>query len=176
VLVMDDDQRAANLVRRALMERDDGAPVRPVFIKRARQLVAKGAASIRDQDGVSPSVGSLVRSLAVLADDDPERPAMRVVAAEHATFPSSTRLTFDLGPDDGSPLHFDVFEQDRSDAEVRAINARAVVRAHLVRERGYDRSMVVTFELGSNGLFKIEPAQAWRLVWAPPSADLGDVD
>ncbi len=61
-------------------------------------------------------------------------------------------------------------------AKSGAVKGRAVLRAHLARERGYDRSMVVTFELGSNGLFKIEPAQAWRLVWAPPSADLGDVD
>jgi hypothetical protein len=100
---------------------------------------------------------------------------MRVVAAEHAVFPSSTRLTFDLGPDDGSPLHFDVFEQERSEVGLDAVTGRAVLRAHLVRERGYDRSMAVTFALGSNGRFDIGPAKAWRLEWEPPSADLDEL-
>ena len=63
-----------------------------------------------------------------------------------------------------------MFEQERADAG--AVKGRAVLRAHLVRERGYDRSMVVTFILGSDGLFKIGPAPAWRLEWAPPSLDL----
>ena len=136
----------------------------PVFVKRARQVVVRGA--MRRGDGSSSSVGSLARALAVLADGDPEQPAMKVVAAEHAQFPSSTRLTFDLGPDDGSPLHFDVYEQERSADGIDAVSSRAVVRAHLVRERGYDRAMAVTFELGSDGLFKIGPTKAWRLEWA----------
>ncbi len=50
--------------------------------------------------------------------------------------------------------------------------AAPVLRAHLVRERGYDRSMVVTFILGKDGLFNVGPAPAWRLEWAPPSPDL----
>lgn len=174
-LVMDDDGVASNLVRRTLVERDEGAPKRPAFAKRARTLVAKGVASMRGSEGPVRSVGSLARALAVQADDDPQQPVMRVVAAEHALFPSSTRLTFDLGPDDGSPLHFDVFEQERSAADLDAVKGRAVFRAHLARERGYDRSMVVTFELGSNGQFNIGPAKAWRLEWEPPSVDLGEL-
>jgi len=172
VLVMDDDGLAANLVRRAVPQGDHTTPACPVFVKRARQLVTRGARMMQSTDGITPSVGSLARALAVLATDDPQQPAMKVVAAEHALFPSTTRLTFDLGPDDGSPLHFDVFEQERSGSEVDAVKGRTVLRAHLVRERGYDRSMVVTFELSRYGLFKIGPAQAWRLEWEPPTADL----
>jgi len=174
VLVIDDDGLAANLVRRVLMQRDEGTAERPVYVKRARPLIAKGSAMMRSDEESTPSVGSLSRALAVLADDDPAHPAMRVVAAEHAIFPSSTRLTFDLGPDDGSPLHFDVYEQQRASG-VDDVTGRAVLRAHLVRERGYDRSMVVSFILGADGMFKIGPAQAWRLEWQPPSADLADL-
>jgi hypothetical protein len=173
VLVIDEDGIAANRVRRALMEHDGGSSECPAFAKRGRRLVPKGIASMRgESDGGVPSVGSLHRALAVLADDDPEQPAMHVVAAEHANFPSATRLPFDLGPDDGSPLHFDVFEQEHRSVGGDPVRGRLVVRAHFVRERGYDRSIVVTFELGANGLFKIGPAAAWRLDWAPPSVDL----
>jgi hypothetical protein len=76
----------------------------------------------------------------VLADDDPEHPAMRVVAAEHAIFPSSTRLTFDLGPDDGSP--FTSMCTSRARRRVDAVTGRAVLRA-ISCGAGYDRSMVV---------------------------------
>ena len=118
------------------------------FAKRARHVIAKGLAAMHAWRGDrrGPSVRSHMRSRCRPTTIRSE-PAMRVVAAEHASFPSSTRLTFDLGPDDGSPLHFDVFEQERSAAEVDAVRGRPVLRAHLVRERGYDRSMVVTFEL-----------------------------
>jgi hypothetical protein len=175
VLVMDDDGATSTRVRRTFIDRDEAPPGRPVFSKRARTLIAKGVASMRGGDAVARSVGSLAHALAVQADDDPQQPAMRVVAAEHAIFPSSTRLTFDLGPDDGSPLHFDLFELDRSEAGLDAVKGRAVLRSHLVRERGYDRSMVVTFQLGSNGRFDIGPAKAWRLEWEPPSVDIDEL-
>ena len=54
-----------------------------------------------------------------------------------------------------------------------AVDHRFVVRAHLVRERGYDQNMMVTFELGSNGLLSIGPTKAWRLEWQPGSLGLG---
>jgi hypothetical protein len=47
-----------------------------------------------------------------------------------------------------------------------------VVRAHLARERGYDQKMLVTFELGANGLLSIGPVKAWRLDWQPGSLNL----
>ncbi len=174
VLIIDDDGVAANMIRRVLLERDEGGAESAVFVKRARQVVAKGASAMRREGRAPESVGALAHALAVQADDDPEHPAMRVVAAEHAIFPSSTRLTFELGPDDGSPLHFDVYEQERATAaDGEAVRGRAVLRAHLARERGYDRSMVVTFELGADGLFKIGPAMAWRLEWERPSVAVG---
>ena len=43
---------------------------------------------------------------------------------------------------------------------------------HLVRERGYDQNMMVTFELGSNGLLSIGPRNAWSLDWQPGSLEL----
>jgi hypothetical protein len=166
-LLIDDDGVAANSVRRAFRQGGhDGSDI-PVFVKRARQLVAKGAAVWQRVEGPVPSVGALARALAVLADDGPEQPAMHVIAAEHSLFPSSTRLTFDLGPSDGSPLHFDVFEQERRASDGEVVRGRAVLRANLVRERGYDRNMVVTFELGSDGLFTIGPSKAWSLDWEP---------
>jgi len=174
VLVMDDDGVTANHVRQALPKGDETATGSAVVVKRARQLVARGAAAMRGDDHTARTVGSLAAALAVLADGDAEHPAMRVVAPEHAIFPSSTRLAFDLGPDDGLPLHFDVYEQERAVAGADPVKGRAVLRAHLARERGYDRSMVVTFELKANGLVEIGPAKAWRLEWAPPSVDLTD--
>ncbi len=97
---------------------------------------------------------------------------MHVVAAEHARFPSTTRSVFELGPNDGAPLHFDVYEQHRRAPGDSAVEHRLVVRAHLLRERGYDQNMTVTFELGSNGLLSIAPTKAWRLEWQPGSLGL----
>ena len=171
VLVMSGGGDSATRVRRAIEHGEHAlAGSTVLFLKRGRQVVAKGAASMFHPEDAPSSVGALARSLTVLAEDDPERTAMTVVAAEHALFPSSARLTFDLGPSDGSPLHFDVFEQRRMMTS-ETVNS-FVLRAHLVRERGYDRSMVVTFELGADGLFTIGPAQAWRLEWQPGSLDL----
>ncbi len=42
----------------------------------------------------------------------------------------------------------------------------------LLRERGYDQNMTVTFELGSNGLLSIGPTKAWSLEWQPGSLGL----
>jgi hypothetical protein len=135
-------------------------------------LVTNGAAFVRESVGIAHSVGALPHALAVRADGDLERPAMHVVAAQHALFPSTTRQTFQLGPNDGSPLHFDVYEQRRVSPGVGLIDNRVVLRAHLVRERGYDQNMVVSFDLGADGLFKIGPTKAWRLDWQPGSLDL----
>jgi hypothetical protein len=134
--------------------------------------VATGAALVHRSDGLPGSVGALAHALTVRADGDPQRVAMHVVAAEHAVFPSTTRQTFELGRDDGSPLHFDVYEQYRNAPWDGAIDHRLVVRAHLVRERGFDLNMLVTFELGANGLLSIGPVKAWNLKWEPGSLDL----
>ena len=175
VLVMDDDGVTANLVRQALPKGDETATGSAVVVEACAAIGARGAQrqSAVTTTRLAPSVRSQPRS-PCSPTAMPSTPAIRVVAPEHAIFPSSTRLAFDLGPDDGLPLHFDVYEQERAVAGADPVKGRAVLRAHLARERGYDRSMVVTFELKANGLFEIGPAKAWRLEWAPPSVDLTD--
>ena len=88
---------------------------------------------------------------------------MHVVAAQHAGIPSTTRLTFALGADDGAPLHFDVFEDPRGIADDKTVEQptehRLVLRAHLMRERGFDQNIVVTFDLGADGLLSIAPTK-----------------
>lgn len=141
--------------------------------------VMHGAVSLRQRpDHGRRSVGALTYSLMVRADDDPEQPTMHVVAARHAPIPSTTRLTFALGPDDGAPLHFDVFEDPRGIADDHAddhADERLVLRAHLMRERGFDQNMVITFDLGADGLLSIGPTKAWRLEWQPGSSAIGAV-
>jgi hypothetical protein len=173
VLVIDDHTAHADVIHEVvrsgglasarfevLVDNDDG------------DIVAEGAARICRNDRVPYSVGALADALTVRADGDPDRLAMHVVAAQHAPFPSTTRQIFELGDDDGSPLHFDVYEQVGSDLGHRAIDHRLVVGAHLVRERGFDRNMLVTFDLGANGLLSIGPVNAWRLDWQPGSVDV----
>jgi hypothetical protein len=46
----------------------------------------------------------------------------------------------------------------------------------LVRERGYDRTMAVTFDLTPNGLLSVGPVRAWRLDWQPGSLSLDKPD
>ena len=146
VLVIDDDGVAANLVRRALLEHETVAHERPVFVKRARQFVAKGASVHATAMEPSPSVGSLPLRSLCWPTTTPTHPAMRVVAAEHAIFPSSTRLTFDLGPT--TARHSTSMCTSRSERSAEGEPCGSpVVRANFVRERGYDRSIVVTFEL-----------------------------
>lgn len=174
LLVMDDGSTTADLVRRAVGRNDQAWAGCPVSVKRGRQLIARGAVLLRECGGGPPSVGALSRALAVRADDSHVDSAMHVITPEHSLYPSTTRQTFDLGPNDGSPLHFDVYEQRRDHANGGAIVSRAVLRAHLVRERGYDRNIVVTFELGGDGLFRIGPARAWSVEWQPGSLDPAD--
>lgn len=172
VLVIDDVGLRADLIRDAIRACDRPWAHCPVVVDDARCVVAGGKAMLRRPNGIPHSAGALAHALTVRADGDPERLAMHVVAAEHAAFPSTTRHVFDLGPNDGSPLHFDVYEQHRGAPGDSAVEHRLVVRAHLVRERGYDQSMTVTFELGSNGLLSVGPTKAWRLDWQPGSAEL----
>jgi hypothetical protein len=148
----------------------------PVHVSKGAQLAAGAAALVSPSDGLPRSVGVLAHALTVRADGDPERLAMHVVAPEQALIPSSTRKTFELGPDDGAPLHFDIYEQHRSAPGQSVIDHRLVVRAHLVRERGYDRTMAVTFDLAPNGLLSVGPVRAWRLDWQPGSLSLDNPD
>jgi hypothetical protein len=131
-----------------------------------------GVKLVARPDGVRHTVGASTHALTVRADGDPDRPAMCVVALEHALFPSTSRQLFELGPDDGAPLHFDIYEQHRSAPAEGTVDHRRVVRANLVRERGYDQNMMVTFELGANGLLSIGPRNAWSLDWQPGSLKL----
>lgn len=172
VLVIDDLGGRAELVVNAVRKCDHPLAWCPVEIDSSEQLVKGGAEFAGLPDDVQRSIGVLAHALTVRSDGDPERLAMHVVAAEHASFPSTTRQLFDLGPDDGAPLHFDIYEQHRSAPGDAAINHRLVGRAHLVRERGYDQRMMVTFELGSNGLLSIGPVKAWRLDWQNGSLNL----
>ncbi len=172
VLVIDDVGGRAALVGEAVRQSDHPLAWCPVQVGTSEQLVTGGDELVGLPDDGQHSVGVLAHALTVRADGDPERLTMHVVAAEHASFPSTTRQQFDLGPDDGAPLHFDIYEQRRSAPGDAAIDHRLVVRAHLVRERGYDRRMMVTFDLGSNGLLSVGPANAWRLDWQSGSLNL----
>ena len=172
VLVIDDVGVRADQIRRAIRESDHPWAQCQVIVDDGSCVIAGGEAMLRHSDGPPRSVGALAHALSVRADSDPERLAMHIVAAEHAQLPSTTRHTFELGPNDGAPLHFDVYEQHRGAPDENAVEHRLVVRAHLLRERGFDQTMVVTFELGSNGLLSIGPTKAWRLEWESGSSGL----
>ncbi len=172
VLVIDDAGDRADLIQHAIRQSDHPWAQCQVAVDGSRCVVEGEEAMLGRSDTLGHSVGALANALTVRADGDPERLAMYVVAEEHALFPSTTRPVFELGPNDGAPLHFDVYEQRRGAPGSNAVDHRFVVRAHLLRERGYDRNMMVTFELGLNGLLSIGPTKAWGLEWQPGSLGL----
>ena len=172
VLVIDDGGERTELVRQAVKRCRHTLAGCSVNAGQSKDIVRGGVELVARPDGVRHTVGALTHALTVRADDDPERQAMCVVAVEHALFPSTSRQVFELGPDDGAPLHFDIYEQHRNAPTEGTIDHRLVVRANLVRERGYDQNMMVTFELGSNGLLSIGPRNAWSLDWQPGSLEL----
>ena len=172
VVVIDDVGGRAAMVDGAVQHSDHPLARCPVHVSKSQQLVSGATTLVSPHVGVPRSVGVLAHALTVRADGDPERLAMHVVAAEQALIPSTTRQLFELGPDDGAPLHFDIYEQHRSAPGQASIDHRLVVRAHLVRERGYDQRMMVTFDLASNGLLSVGPVKAWRLDWQPGALSL----
>ncbi len=172
VLVIDDPGDRADLIHHAIRHSDHPWAQCQVVVDDARCVMEGEEEMLRRSDAVGHSVGALAHALTVRADGDPERLAMYVVAEEHALFPSMTRPVFELGPNDGAPLHFDVYEQRRGAPGNSAVDHRFVLRAHLLRERGYDQNMMVTFELGLKGLLAIGPSKAWGLEWQPGSLGL----
>ncbi len=172
VLVIDDVGERTDLIRHALRRCPHPLARSSVSVGKGKEVLAGGAKLLARADGTPHAVGALANALTVRADGDPERLAMCVVAVEHAQFPSTSRQLFELGPDDGAPLHFDIYEQHRSAPGVGTVDHRLVVRAHLVRERGYDQNLMVTFELGPNGVLSVGPVNAWSLDWQPGTLDL----
>lgn len=171
LLVVDDSGARADLIRHVVRWRDLSWNESGVLVGRGRQLVVPGGLRLGRADETSRSIGAIAHALTVRADADPDRQSMHVVVPEHARFPSTMRHVFELGADDGAELHFDVFEQRRV-AGGSTVDHRLVARAHLVRERGFDQSMTVTFRLGRDGLLSLEPANAWYLEWQRGTLDL----
>jgi hypothetical protein len=172
VLVIDDIGERTELVREAVNRCTHALAGGTVNAGTGKDVITGGAKLMARPDGARQTVGALTHALTVRADGDPERLAMCVVAVEHALFPSTSRQLFELGPDDGAPLHFDIYEQHRTAPSEGTVEHRLLVRAHLVRERGYDQNMMVTFELGSKGVLSIGPVNAWSLDWQPGALDL----
>lgn len=172
VLVVDDVGVRADLIRHALRQHGEPWTRSSMLVGRGRELVLPGGLQVSRVAATSRPVGALAHALTVRADADPERVSMHVIAAEHVQIPSTTRQLFELGPDDGAPLHFDIYEQHRGAPDDDPVEHRLVVRAHLVRERGYDQTMMVTFQLSADGLLSVGPANAWALEWQPGSLDL----
>lgn len=172
VMVIDDVGARAELVRHAVRHHGHPWARYPVVAGRGRQFVIPGTEQFARSESMTRQIGALAHALTVRADSDPERLTMHVIAPEHSRFPSTARQLFELGPNDGAPLHFDVYERHRAAPGEGSVEHRLVVRAHLVRERGYDQTMMVTFELGANGLLSVGPVKAWHLEWQPGSLDL----
>ena len=148
VLVIDDVGERTELVRQAVKRCTHPLAGCSVNAGQGKDVMTGGVELVARPDGVRHTVGALTHALTV------------------------SRQLFELGPDDGVPLHFEIYEQHRSAPTESTIDHRLVVRANLVRERGYDQNMMVTFELGSNGLLSIGPRNAWSLDWQPGSLEL----
>lgn len=169
LLVIDDKGARAELIRETVRRRGLPWAQAGMLVGRGRQLVVPGGLQLGRADEVSRSIGALAHALTVRADSDEERSRMHVVVPAHTHYPSTVRHAFELGADDGAELHFDVFEQRQSAISASTVEHHLVARAHLVRERGFDQTMNVTFRLGRDGLLSLEPANAWRLGWQPGS-------
>ena len=162
VIVLDDEEgTSAVAIETALRSIDASRTFHVVTADRASRLVTQGATMLAGAP--HRAAGAFPHELLV-ATGDARSPdgEMLVVAARHAPMPSSSRHTFDLGPNDEVPLYFDVLERHHGTGAPQPI-----VRAQLLRERGYDLTMEVTFGLSANGLFTVAPRRAWQLSWLP---------
>jgi hypothetical protein len=175
LVVIDEDGARAALVEAAVSadRRHDGGEL---DVASGARTIAPGLAAMSDAGWSQRSFGALAHALAVRADGDPDRLSLHVVTTQHAPFPSSTRQVFDLGPDDDASLHFDVYEERQAPPGDGIAEHRLVLRAHLARERGFDRSVAVTFDLLDTGLLSIGPGRAWSLEWQPGRLTLPELD
>ncbi len=116
--------------------------------------------------------GSLGRRIGVLMDDRAGSPLVHPVVERGAAVPSVYEQLFDLGPEDGSEVYLDLYEQDGLLLSDEPSEHHVFATAHLrdgVRRRP---EVTVTFELGVDARFAVGPQHMWALAWRPAEVDV----
>lgn len=171
----------------------------PLDAVRGRAAVARGAAFLADPrgglemfdvatiawsgtpdagdepDAPAPSwsvSGALGRRLGVLMDDRDGRPVVHPIIERGSAMPSVHEQLFDLGPDDGSDVFIDLYEQHGIAPSDDPVDHRVVATAHLRPDAMRRAEVTVTFELGVDGRFAVGPPSMWTMAWHPPEVDV----
>ncbi len=111
--------------------------------------------------------GTLGRRIGVLMENRDGVPVVHPVVERGAEVPSVHEQLFDLGPDDGSEVYLDLYEQTELSLSDDPKGHRIVATAELrfgVRRRP---EVAVTFETGADGRFSVGPPDMWALAWHP---------
>ena len=116
--------------------------------------------------------GALGRRLGVLMDDRDGRPVVHPIVERGSSVPSVHEQLFDLGPDDGSDVFLDLYEQHGVAPSDDPVDHRVVATAHLRPDAMRRAEVTVTFELGVDGRFAVGPPSMWTLAWHPAEVDV----
>jgi hypothetical protein len=116
--------------------------------------------------------GGLGRRIGVLMDDRDGAPVVHPVVERGAALPSVHEQLFDLGPDDGSDVFLDLYEQHSVGLTDDPVDHRVVATAHLRPDAVRRAEVTVTFELGRDGRFAVGPSNMWTLAWHPAEVDV----
>ncbi|MCX6521457.1 MAG: hypothetical protein NTZ21_12410 [Actinobacteria bacterium] len=184
---------------RLLAQADPVWAERPLEAVRGRGPVARGAAFLADPRGGlemfdvatiawsgTPDAGdepdplslnwhvsgALGKRLGVLMDDRDGRPVVHPVVERGSSVPSIHEQLFDLGPDDGSDVFLDLYEQHGVTPSDDPVDHRVVATAHLRPDAMRRSEVTVTFEHGVDGRFAVGPTSMWTLVWHSAEVDV----
>lgn len=117
--------------------------------------------------------GSCTRSIGVLVDDgEGSGLAVQAVVPAHVRLPAERSETFDLGPDDGSEIYLDVFEQRTIGSSADPADHRVVLSGRLRAGERHRDELTVTFTVGAAGLLELGPPGRWTTTWYPGQVDI----
>jgi len=175
IIVICYDRATAADVDFALLWCDHPWATAPLTLTAGNNLVAGGAAVAAENDAGFQVASTLTRALEVRTEDDSEEGRMHVVLPQFTKAPHASRLSFDLGPEDGKPLRVEVYEQVGWIPDGHQRDHRLLLVAHLVRERGFDPDVAVSFVIDADGSFAVGPSRAWNNTWQPGAIELRDL-
>ncbi len=147
----------------------------PVDVLADHRFVTAGAAMSIEPRRAFDVTSSIARGLAVRSCIRLFNPRMHVIVPQHTRVMTILRQSFDLGPDDGSALHVEIFEQTGMWPSGLSTDHRPVATVGFIGERGYDQRTVAAISIDRDGALAIGPNKAWRTDWHRGPLDVRDM-
>lgn len=146
-----------------------------VHVLADHHFVTTGAALSVEPRRAFDVTSSIARGLAVRSCIPLVHPRMHIIVPQHTRVGTTVRQSFDLGPDDGSPLHVEIFEQAGMWPSELSAGHRPVATVRFVGERGYDQRTVAAISIDRDGALAMGPNKAWRTDWQRGPLDVQDM-